>query len=141
SFRMALVTIPWHPSRKDLRIFAVLQLVFFTIIAFFVGRRIHAYGFPAAIMMVSAAVAAVGLLRPAWIRPVYIGWMLAVFPIGWVVSHVVLAIAYFGVVTPIGWLLRWRGYDPLDRRFDATASSYWKPRPPSPDVQRYFRQF
>jgi len=138
---MALVTIPWHPSRKDLRVFAALQCLFFAVIAVMLCRRTHACGFAAALMTASTLLAVIGLLRPEWIRPVYVGWMLAVFPIGWVVSHTVLVIAYFGVVTPIGWLLRLRGYDPLDRRFDATASSYWKPRPPSPEVSRYFRQF
>jgi hypothetical protein len=138
---MALVSIPWRPSRRDLRIFAALQLVFCAIIATTLSQRSHACGFAILLGAASALVAIVGLIQPPTIRWVYVGWMLAVYPIGWVISHVVIAIAYFGVVTPIGWLLRLRGYDPLQRRFDSEAASYWQPRPPTPEGKRYFRQF
>lgn len=138
---MALVSIPWHPSHKDLRIFAGLQFVFIAIIS---APWIWRHGLQpatAALGVVSAVVAIVGLASPQSIRPVYLGWMIAVFPIGWLVSHVILAAAYFLVFTPIGWLLRLSGRDPLERQPDAEARSYWKDRPPSPEPARYFRQF
>ena len=50
--------------------------------------------------------------------------MFAVFPIGWVVSHLLLGVVYFLVLTPIGLTLRALGRDPLERRFDQSASSY-----------------
>jgi hypothetical protein len=138
---MAVVSIPWRPSRRDLRIFASLQLVFFAVIAVSVCRRYDACGFAVFLVSVSTLIAILGLVRPPMIRWVYVGWMLAVYPIGWVVSNVVIAVAYFGVVTPIGWLLRMRGYDPMQRRFDPQATSYWQPRPEPPERERYFRQF
>ncbi len=33
------------------------------------------------------------------------------------------------------------GYDPMDRRFDRDAETYWIAREPDDDVKRYFRQF
>ncbi len=33
------------------------------------------------------------------------------------------------------------GRDPLQRKFDRTADSYWKPRLPNDKSERYFRQF
>jgi hypothetical protein len=138
---MALVTIPWQPSRKDLRGFAILQAVFFTAIAALGAYRGHNSGWMTAVVAASLAVGVIGVLRPAFVRWYYVGWMVAVYPIGWVVSHLVMAIAYFGVVTPIGWWLRWRGYDPLSRRIDPEATTYWKARPPAPEPSRYFRQF
>ena len=138
---MSLIAIPWHPPRKDLQVFAGLQWVFCAIVATMLWRRQAPAAGIAVLMAVSSVVAVIGLIRPAWIRLVYVGWMLAVYPIGWVVSHTVLAVAYFGVITPIGWLLRWRGHDPLQRRRDPGRASYWIPRPPPADPQRYFRQF
>ena len=41
-------------------------------------------------------------------------------------TSVILAIVYFGVVTPIGWIRKAVGGDPLRRRA-APAGSYWFP--------------
>ena len=74
-------------------------------------------------------------------RPIYLGWMYAVFPIGWVISHTVLALTYYLVLTPIGLLMRGLGRDPMERRFDRDGETYWTPHEPSEDPARYFRQF
>ena len=71
----------------------------------------------------------------------YATWMLMVLPLGWTVSHVLLGLVYFGVITPIGLGLRLLGRDLLGRRADPEASTYWQQRPPSADSRRYMRQF
>jgi hypothetical protein len=53
----------------------------------------------------------------------------------------VLAMVYYGIFTPIGLGLRLMGRDPLRRRFDPQARSYWVDRRAPADVKRYFRQF
>jgi hypothetical protein len=73
-------------------------------------------------------------------RPKFLAWMYAAYPIGWVVSHRVLAIIYFGLLTPIGTLMGVFGYDPMARRFDRAAASYWVERGRNRDPARYFRQ-
>jgi len=47
-----------------------------------------------------------------------------------IVSPVILAILFYGVITPIGLLSRLFGHDPLRRRIDPAAPSYWIDRPP-----------
>ena len=42
-----------------------------------------------------------------------------------VVSPVILAILFYGAITPIGLLSRLFGYDPLRRRIEPAARSYW----------------
>jgi hypothetical protein len=64
--------------------------------------------------------------------------MRAVFPIGWVMSHAILILAYFLILTPIGWLMRFF-HDPMQRSFDRDSKSYWLPWESS-DSERYFRQ-
>jgi len=71
----------------------------------------------------------------------YVQWMRAVEPVGWSFSCLLFAVVYFGMITPMGWLMRAVGYDPLQRRFDRDAPSYWVERPPTPEIDRYFRQF
>ena len=71
--------------------------------------------------------------------PLFRAWMTIFSPIGWIVSHAVLAIVYYGILTPIGLLLR-LFRDPMLRRFDPDAASYWMERESDDDLSRYFRQ-
>jgi hypothetical protein len=100
---------------------------------------------PAAVAGGAAAVGVAGaitiLAAPPLGRKVYRGWMLAAVPIGWTVSHLVLAIAYYGVLTPIGLAMRLVGRDPMQRKFDRDATTYWIERPRESDPRRAFRQY
>ena len=97
---------------------------------------------------VASAFWAVGVLAAAmiWISPeagrrLYVGWMLAAQPIGWTLSHLVLGAIYYLVLTPIGLAMRMMGRDPMHRRFDRAATSYWIERKAQADPSRHFRQF
>jgi hypothetical protein len=97
---------------------------------------------------VATALWAVGVLAAGmvWISPeagrrLYEGWMLAALPIGWTLSHLVLGAVYYLVLTPIGLVMRLMGRDPMLRRFDRAAKSYWIERSPRADPSRHFRQF
>ena len=61
--------------------------------------------------------------------------------VGIVVSNVIVAAVFYLAVTPIGLLLRLIGKDPLERRFDRSATTYWKPAEKNVAPGRYFRQF
>jgi hypothetical protein len=61
-------------------------------------------------------------------------------PLAWAVSHLVLAIVYYVIITPIALTMRLFGRDKLERRFDAAADSYWIAHPPHKSTARYFRQ-
>ena len=52
-----------------------------------------------------------------------------------------MAVLFYGVFTPIGLFFRLIGRDPLHRRFQPEADTYWVARRPATDVRRYFRQF
>jgi hypothetical protein len=55
---------------------------------------------------------------------------------------IVMRLLFFGVVTPIGVAMRLAGRDPLRRRHDPSASSYWiLRRPPGPSPVSMRRQF
>jgi hypothetical protein len=138
---MALVDINWKPTDRDLRIFTGLQWAFFGVMAWIAWHHHGWVALAGLIVAASTLLAIAGLVAPQRIRPVYVGWMLAVFPIGWMVSHVVFAAVYYLVFTPIGWVLRSAGHDPMKRQWDRTAMTYWKRRGEAPEAKRYFRQF
>ena len=58
------------------------------------------------------------------------------------VVPIVMRLLFFGVITPIGVAMRLTGRDPLRRRHDPSASSYWiLRRPPGPSPVSMRRQF
>ncbi len=69
-----------------------------------------------------------GLLWPAGLHPLYLGWMSLAVVLGQVVSRLVLAVVFYLVVTPVGLAMRLAGKDPMDRRLGGT-DSYWRARP------------
>ena len=74
-------------------------------------------------------------------RFIFLTWMYAAFPIGWTVSHAILAILYYGILTPIGLIMRLIGYDPMSRRRRSERDTYWEEYSPEGNAKRYFRQF
>ena len=136
-----MISINWKPSSRELRWFSGMLIVFFAIVAGIWKLRTGQTQGPAILVGVTSTIGLLGLVAPQAIRWVYVGWMVAVFPIGWVVSHLLLAAIYFGVIMPIGLILRVLGRDPMRKSFDRSASTYWITRPTEPtDSQRYFRQ-
>jgi hypothetical protein len=58
-----------------------------------------------------------------------------------VISYLTLGLIYFGLFTLVGLLLKLAGYDPLHRRFDRQAKTYWITRREPRKPASYFRQF
>lgn len=139
---MSLIRINRHPSAKELRLFAALWLVFLSGFGSFAlsrGSLTSAW----VLFIAAGAVGIVGLVRPSAVRLVYIGAVYAAFPIGFVVSHIILALVYFVVVTPIGLVMRAFGKDPLHRKFESSEKlpSYWISRKEPRDAASYFKQY
>jgi hypothetical protein len=72
----------------------------------------------------------VALIRPTLLKPLNLVWFRFGLLLHKIVSPIVMALLFFAVVTPVGLLMRLTGKDPMHRRFDAKADSYWIPRPP-----------
>lgn len=138
---MALLEIHRNPSRRELSWFGLLVLLFFGLVGGLVLWRSGSMTAAVTIWSIGGLLAllyyAVRPLRLAMFR----GWMVAVYPIGFVISHLVLAGIFFLVITPIGLVMRLVGRDPMTRKFDRTADSYWTRRNPESGSERYFRQF
>ncbi len=128
-------------SQRELLWFGPLFALFIGIIASILIRRFQMTQAAVVLAVLAAIVIAVYYLVPAWRKPIYLSWMYSVAPIGLIVSHILLALIFYGLLTPIGLALRMFGYDPLHRAFDKSAATYWVPRAEPSDTQRYFRQF
>ena len=138
---MAMVNIDRNPAPRHLHSFGILLALFVPIFGAIVSWRAGRTDAGTTVWLVGGLLTAIYWLVPASRRPIYIGWMYAAFPIGWTVSHILMAIIYYAVITPIGLIIRATGRDPLLRRFDRSARTYWTPRALPGDVGRYFRQY
>ena len=136
-----MIEIDRNPSERNLRWFGVVVGLFLAVVGGIVRLKLGAPDAARWLWVAAAVVTVVYYAVPAVRRPLWIGWMVAAFPIGWAVSHLILAITWLFVVTPIGLILRAVGRDPLQRRIDRDRTSYWTEHDPHGDPKRYFRQF
>lgn len=74
-----------------------------------------------------------GAVLPRSLREIKRAWLFFGFLMGLVVSPIVLGILFFGVITPLGWLMRLFGRDSLRLRSNPALATYWRARtePPS----------
>jgi hypothetical protein len=133
--------IQFNPPRKVLRQFAGLCLLIFGGLALWelFGKGRMAFG--GILALLALTIGPLGLIRPDWIRWVYVGWMVLAFPIGWTISQLILLAMFFGLFTPIGLAFRLLGRDSLHRACRPGLQSYWEPKPNTSDLRRYFKQF
>lgn len=73
-----------------------------------------------------AVLIVLGLLFPRSLVLLNKAWMALAEALAFVSTRIILALVFFGIVTPIGLVKRWSGWDPLSRR-SAHRDSYWKP--------------
>ena len=136
---MSLVRINKNPTGRQLAVFGGAWFLFLGISGWLFWSRGHRAA-AEAMGVLAVLVPLCGLASRAFLRIVYLGLSYATYPIGFAVSQVVLVLVYYVVLTPIGLIMRLFGYDPLMRRFDAEAKSYWTPRDKTKTVESYFKQ-
>jgi hypothetical protein len=139
---MALIEINKNPSSRELRQFAG---IWFPAFCGLIGGLIWTKaGLPAAaiaLWVAAGLIAVTGMRWPQSMRPLWIGWMYAAFPIGWTISHLLMAAIYYLIITPIGGLMRICGKLTICKHLNPAAKTYWEPHRQAEDPSRYFRQF
>jgi hypothetical protein len=134
-----MIDINRNPSRRELRQFAGIGLPAFAAVAGTVLYRSGAVTTAVVLGTIAAVIAAIGVAAPQRVKPLFVLWMAAAYPLGWTVSHIVLGAVYYGLFTFVGLLMRIFRYDPLART--RTSGTYWTTRPDVTDPAAYFRQF
>ncbi len=147
---MQAVELNLHPDTRSLRLFGVVALGAFGALGGLILWRGGLFGFdfgaagvPAAygLWVAGATSGFLSLVAPRANRPLWVGLVLITFPIGFVLSYLLMGLLFYGVFTPFGLVFRLIGRDALERRLDPAAESYWIPREREVPVERYFRQF
>ncbi|NNM01513.1 MAG: hypothetical protein HKO62_12240 [Gammaproteobacteria bacterium] len=117
--------------------FAVVFAVVFGIIALYPllkGGDIRIWA-----AVVSVLILAVGLLKPSLLRTPNILWFKLGLALGAIVAPIVMFLVYVVAIVPTGLCLRLFGKDPLDRKIEKDASTYWIER--EQPLQSFKNQF
>jgi hypothetical protein len=138
---MSVVNVNRTPSRRQLNQFGFIWLGFLVLFGVLAWFKFHAPPVAVGLWVAAIVVPAVGWLVPVVMRWVFVGMSYAAWPIGFVVSHLVLAVVYYLVLTPIGVIMRLFGYDPMTRRRSTRDGSRWVKRATDRGPESYFRQF
>ena len=133
--------VDFQPSPHKLRSFGGMFFCFASLLAAWQGWAherwvIAGFLFAAGVMVASACVFKVSL-----VRPLYIGMMVASFPMGWLTSLVLLATVYLALVTPLAVLFRCLGRDPLRLRPSPHRTTFLELKPAPANKETYFRPF
>lgn len=108
---------------KELRKFAVTISIALGVLGGLVlWRKGQAGLIPIAI---GAVIFLAGLVWPKSLAILYKAWMALALALGFIMSHIILALVYFVVLTPIGFFMKIVKRNPLELSFDRTAESYW----------------
>lgn len=146
----AFVELNFRPDLRTLRQFGFIALAGFgamALLAFF-EAGVFKFGLGAARLPVTigfgtlaASSALFSLVFPKANLPTFVALSVAAYPIGWVVSYVVLGILFYLVFGVVSVIVRLRGLDPLARAYDRRAEGYWISRASARPKSDYFRQF
>ena len=145
-----MLELDLKPEPRTLRQFGWLVLAFFSGLALLAWREalLFSFGLGAAREPVALALLAVGgtaalfsLVAPRANRPLYVALTVLAYPVGFVVSYVILTLLFYAVIVPVGLLLRLLGKDPMHRSLHTETSSYWSVARAARPASDYFRQF
>jgi len=135
------VTLNLNPDQRMLKQFGLLCVAVFGGLGVWQVTAAGISWSSGAMLVLAVLGGLLGWLRPLWLRPVFVGWMILAFPIGWTISHLLLGLLYFGVFTSLGLLLRIMGKDSLRLQRPGHSGSCWQDRSQETDLKRYLRQY
>jgi MFS family permease len=81
------------------------------------------------------------LVFPKANLPIYLGLTIVSFPIGFVLSYVIMGTLFYLLITPVALFFKVTGRDTMNRRFEPEAETYWIPVARERSKESYFKQF
>ena len=137
-----MIKLDLKPQNDQLKQFGWIALIGFPL----AGAALHwISGLSIDLIWILAIVGVVtfglSMIQPKLILPLYVGLMVITFPIGFVLSWVLMAVVYFGLFTPVGLVFRLFGRDPLNKYPDSSVESYWHVRGAPREPSSYFRLY
>ena len=129
------------PGVRELRAFARIWFPLFVAVAgALTWWRGESPMLAGVVWVAGGLIAALILTSAEAARIFFVGFLTITYPIGLVISTVTLGFMFYVVFTPLGFLMRLAGRDPLQLR-NRAASSNWTPYEQDDSPERAFRQY
>ncbi|WNM61137.1 SxtJ family membrane protein [Candidatus Nitrospira neomarina] len=112
-----------HPTAKDLRSFGLLMGGIFLIVAVW-PLVIHGESIRLWASLIAAVFGAMGMVFPKGLKPLHRAWMKIGEKLGWINSRIILSLMFFGMFTPMAFVMGLLGKRPLQLGYDPKANSY-----------------
>ena len=139
---MALISLKLNPSKKELQSFGDITLFMCNIIGLLLmwmaNMPLRGFLF---FCFVGMTIYLLSRISTKLVRPIYVGLIVVTFPIGWIVSHTMMALFYYVIIGGIGLLFKLIKRNPLGIGYDRQVNSYWIPYEHNRAAKDYFRQF
>jgi hypothetical protein len=145
-----IIELDVRPDAATLRQFGWIALGGFSLLALFAWKEwlVFSFGLGGARQLVVGTLLALGALsgifsatHPPANRPIYLGLAVVAFPIGLVLSYLILGALFYLLIAPFGLVFRGLGRDLMGRRYAREADTYWVDARPARPPASYFRQF
>jgi len=133
---------PNTADKTEQRKFGLVMAVAVTVIGL-IRWWFHGFGaFPWGYIYIAAAFGVPGLLFPRVLQPVFWAWMKFSVGLNWVMTRLILSLAFFLMIVPMRVILMIVRHDPLNRSWKPDLPSYWEDAEEQPeDLERYMNQF
>lgn len=139
---MGLVSLNLKPSEKQLRNFGDITLFMCN----FVGLTMMWLAGLTNKVFLSICIGGMTIyllsrISTKLVRPVFVGLTVVTFPVGWLISHVVMVLFYYIVISGVGLVFKLLNRDPLHMACNPEAESYWMRYEHKRTAKDYFHQF
>jgi hypothetical protein len=135
---MHLIEGNHQPTDQQLGFFGWLHFSDLPAVAWSSFESSHTVNF---VIALGSLVAALGSLQPQLLKAWFIGLSDATRPIVWLIGELLVAIIFFGFVTPIGRFRKLLGNNALGEQRKPNGESYRVKRLEIVDVDRYRRMY
>lgn len=137
---MSLIRLNTRPSPRQLIQFAIAWTVFFLLIALFYAWR-NPSAPPWPLVALALIPPLIGSIFPGFLRILFVALSAITFPIGFVLSHLVLAALYYLVLSPTGVILRIFKLGFFPKRPDSSLTTYWHSRTRTRERNDYYKPY
>ena len=122
------------------RLFGIVFAVVFAIVALW--PLAEAGVVQILVVILAIFLLAIAVVRPALLAPLNRAWTAFGMVLHRITNPLIMGFVFVGAVIPTALIMRALGKDPLRRRFDRNAKSYWIDRePPGPEPTSMKQQF
>jgi len=127
-------------EKKQIRKFGLIAFIFFAILC---ALSIWAQKFLTIYLFGFLCLLGIGfMVAPILLRPVYTAWLRFAQLINRVITHLILILIYYLVITPAGLIKRLFGGKPLPVKPNRNLTTYWVTRSePAQPSERFLKRY